>query len=350
MHCRRLSMLNGSWALLLAATDVNAAGPLLGALSQDALRGAGPQAAHVLTLWQITLWICMAVFAAVLIACAWALWRAPRAGADTQPDLSGLSRTEPGPRRTVAAATVVSIVLLFVLLAASVFTDRALAGLALRDAVHIDVTAHKWWWSARYDDAEPARMFTVANELHVPVGRPVIITLHSEDVIHSLWVPNLTGKKDLIPGRSATMTLRADRVGVYRGQCAEFCGVQHALMAFLVSADTPEAFEQWAARQREPAATPADAAALRGRELFLGTTCAMCHAIGGTEAGARHAPDLTHLASRRTLAAGALPNDPAHLAAWISDPAQFKPGAQMPGHAFGAEDLQALVAYLGSLR
>jgi cytochrome c oxidase subunit 2 len=236
------------------------------------------------------------------------------------------------------------------LLTASVGTDRALAHFALKDALHIEVTAHQWWWSARYDDKEAGNMFSVANELHVPVGRPVIMTLHSDDVIHSLWLPNLTGKKDLIPGRTATLTLQADQPGTYRGQCAEFCGAQHAWMALLVTADAPDAYEAWASKQREPAATPADPLATRGQQVFLGATCVMCHAIGGTEAGAQHAPDLTHLASRQTIAAGALPNDPAHLAAWISNPSAHKPGVNMPGHVFAPDDLNALVAYLGSLR
>lgn len=338
------------WLSLAAMQLTSVAQPSLGAASQDALRSAGPQASHVLDLWHLTIWISTIVFTTILVALLWALWRAPRAHADTPADVSGLTQIEHKPRRSVIVATGASIALLLVLLIASVATDRALAHLVLHEAIHIDVTAHQWWWSARYDADEPAHMFTVANELHIPVGKPVIITLHSSDVIHSLWVPNLAGKKDLVPGRTATLMLRADRAGVYRGQCAEFCGAQHAWMAFFIVADTREQYTAWVAKQREPASTPADGLARRGQQVFLGTTCVMCHAIGGTEAGAQSGPDLTHLASRGTLGAGTLPNDAPHLAAWIINPSAHKPGVNMPSHAFSQDDLEALVAYLGGLR
>ena len=317
---------------------------------QDMLHAAGPQAAHIGELWNLTLAVCTLVLVAILVALAIALWQAPRSQAGTPPDLRPLQQAEPRPRRAVALALGASIVLLLVLLVGSVFTDRALARLELRDAVHIEVTGNQWWWSVRYDDADPSRIFTTANEMHLPAGRPVIVTLRSNDVIHSLWIPNLAGKKDLVPGRTATLSFRADRSGVYRAQCAEFCGLQHAWMALPVTVEPVERYELWAAQQRQPASPPADALARRGQQVFLGSTCVMCHNITGTEASARRAPDLTHLASRGTLAAGALPNDAQHLAAWISNPAAHKPGATMPAHAFSQPDLQALVAYLGSLK
>jgi cytochrome c oxidase subunit 2 len=317
---------------------------------QDMLRTVGPQAAHIGDLWNLTLAICTLVFVAVLAACGIALWRAPRAGADTPPDVSSLERREPAAQRSVSAAVAVSIALLLVLLVASVATDRALAQLPLRDAVHIELTGHQWWWSVRYDDADPSRIFDTANEMHIPVGRPVIVTLRADDVIHTLWIPNLAGKKDLIPGRTTTLTLRADRAGTFRAQCAEFCGYGHAWMALPVTAEPPVQYEAWAARQRQPAPTPTDPQLLRGQQVFLGTTCVMCHAVVGTEAAAQRAPDLTHMASRPTLGAGVLPNDAQHLAAWISNPHAHKPGVNMPPHAFDKDDLQALVAWLGSLQ
>ncbi len=317
---------------------------------QDMLNTAGPQAEHILRLWHLAVWTCTGVFAAILVAFVWALFKAPRGDARTPADVSGLVKVERGPVRAVGVAVALSALGLVVLLVASVATDRALGRLVLRDAVHIEVAAHQWWWSARYDDADPSRTFNIANELHIPVGRPVIMTLASDDVIHSLWVPNLAGKKDLIPGRTATLTLQADKPGVYRGQCAEFCGAQHAWMAFTVTADAPAQYEAWAEQQRKPASVPSDAAALRGQQVFMGATCVMCHAIGGTEASAQKAPDLTHLASRKTIGAGTLPNDPQNLASWISNPAAHKPGVNMPSHAFSQDDLQALVAYLRSLQ
>jgi cytochrome c oxidase subunit 2 len=328
----------------------SAAGPDFGAASQDALRAAGPQAAHIVDLWRLTLAICSLVFAAVLMAFLYAIWRAPRAREGTPADVSALHRAEHGARRSVVLAILVSTILLFVLILASVLTDRALAGLALRDALHIELTAHQWWWEARYDDPEPSRMFNTANELHIPVNRPVILTLKSDDVIHSFWVPNLAGKKDLIPGRTATLQLRADRAGTYRGQCAEFCGLQHAWMALLLIAEPVDGYEAWADLQRASAAEPADAAQARGREVFMAATCVMCHAISGTLANARKAPDLSHLASRQTLAAGALPNTPEQLASWISNSQQHKPGVNMPSLQLPPQDLQYLVSYLASLR
>ena len=317
---------------------------------QDVLHAAGIQAGHILDLWRFTLALCTLVFAAVLLAFLWAVLRAPWSDRDTPPDLAALHGHEPALLRRVAWATGLSTLLLFVLLGASVFTDRALAQLPLQNALHVRVTAHQWWWDLQYDDPEPSRLFNAANELHVPVGRPVILTLKSDDVIHSFWVPNLAGKKDLIPGRPAQLQFRADRAGIYRGQCAEFCGAQHARMAFLVVADEPAAYEAWAARQRQPATAPPDAQRQRGQQLFLAGTCVMCHNVSGTDATGRRAPDLTHVGSRQTLAAGTIANTPQQLEAWIRDPQSLKPGTNMPGHDYSPEDMQALVAWLQGLQ
>jgi cytochrome c oxidase subunit 2 len=317
---------------------------------QDALRPAGVQAGHIGSLWNLSLALCALVFLLVLGACLYALWRAPRAEASTAPDLSSLAGPEPRAWRAIKWATAAATAGLLALLAADVFTSRALARMPLRDAVNIELVGHQWWWEARYRDADPAREFSTANELHIPVGRPVLLTLRSTDVIHTLWVPNLHGKKDMIPGRTATLQLRADRAGIYRGQCAEFCGLEHAMMALWVEAEPDARYEAWAARQRQAAAQPADALARRGREVFLGRSCAACHTVGGTAAKGRLGPDLTHLASRRTIAAGMFPNNGAHLAGWIADPQALKPGANMPATALAADELQALLAYLGSLQ
>jgi cytochrome c oxidase subunit II len=163
-------------------------------------------------------------------------------------------------------------------------------------------------------------------------------------------VPNLAGKKDLIPGRDATLTLRADKPGTYRGQCAEYCGAQHAKMAFLVIADPPEQYEAWAAAERRPAREPSEAQQRRGRDLFVNGRCGMCHAVQGTTAAARYGPDLTHFASRQTLAAGMLPNTLGYLAGWILDPQSIKPGANMPANPMQPPELHALLAYLGTLK
>jgi cytochrome c oxidase subunit 2 len=317
---------------------------------QDALRPAGIQAEHIGVLWNLTLGLCALVFAVVLGVFLAALWCAPRANAGTGADLSSLARPERRTWRAIAWATAASTVGLMFLLAADAWTSRALARLPLADAVNIELTGHQWWWEARYLDADPAREFSTANELHIPVGRPVLVTLRAADVIHTLWIPNLQGKKDMIPGRTATLTLRADRAGSYRGQCAEFCGVEHALMALLVEAEPNTAYEAWAARQRRPATEPTDAAALRGREIFLKGACAGCHTVAGTTARGRKGPDLSHLASRRTIGAGMFPNNRGHLAGWIADPQALKPGVYMPPSALAPGDLQALLAYLETLK
>lgn len=318
--------------------------------AHDALVVAGPQAAHIGDLWNLTVFICTAVFCAVLLGLVLALWRSGRAREDEPADLSSVGRHERGPYRSVLWSIGVSITLLLVLVVASVVTDRALARLALDRAVNIEVTGHQWWWEINYRGDQPSENFTTANELHVPVGRPIVVKLNAGDVIHSLWVPNLAGKKDLIPGRTSMLQFRADQPGRYRGQCAEFCGFQHAFMAFEVIADAPDRFDAWVASQRRPASDPAEQTTRRGQEVFLGSACVMCHAIEGTTAGARTAPDLTHLGSRATIAAGTLPNRPAELARWIANPQQFKPGTNMPATTLSSADMGALVAYLESLR
>jgi cytochrome c oxidase subunit II len=316
---------------------------------QEILASAGPQAEHIEALWWIMLLICTVVFVAVLLAVAWALARAPRGSPATPPDLSSLVRPERGAALVVAVAVGICTALLVYLTLASYITDRRLASLGAPE-VQIELTAHRWWWEVRYLDADPSRIFTTANEIHIPVGRPVLVTLKADDVIHSFWVPNLAGKKDLIPGRDATLTLQADVPGTYRGQCAEFCGVQHAKMALLVFADPPEQFEAWAATERKPALEPASAEESRGREIFVSGRCAMCHAIQGTTASARKAPDLTHFASRETLGAGTVPNSIGHLAGWILDPHSIKPGVNMPANPLDPDELHALLAYLEGLR
>jgi cytochrome c oxidase subunit 2 len=316
----------------------------------DALEAFGPQAGHVAQLWNVFLLICGVVFLLVMAALAYALWRAPRIRAQEAPDLSTVNRIESGPRRYVTIAITATIVLLLVLLGASVFTDRALARLPLKDALDIEVTGNQWWWSVTYMEGPVSETFVTANEIHVPVGRPVLVRLKASDVIHSFWVPSLTGKRDLIPGRTATIAFRADRPGIYRGQCAEFCGFQHAFMAFEVHAQSPADFEAWRQAQLAVPPAPTDPQALRGQALFQSIQCAMCHAVQGTLAQSHNGPDLTHLASRRTIGAGTLPNTPANLASWITDPHRHKPGVNMPANEMSGEDLAAIVTYLGTLQ
>jgi cytochrome c oxidase subunit 2 len=293
---------------------------------------------------------CAVVFVAVFAAFVVAVWRAPRATETSEPQTTRSIGDEPRARCAVTIGAIVSIVGLLGLLVASVATDRALAGLPLKDGLVIQVTGQQWWWQATYYPGDPERTFETANELHIPVGKPVVLQLASPDVIHSFWLPNLAPKKDMIPGRTLILTLRADKAGVYRGQCAEFCGFQHAKMAFVVYADEPAQYERWARAQRSTAAEPADALAKRGFDVFMGSPCVMCHTINGTPAQAKLGPDLTHMSSRSTLAAGALPNSRGHLAGWIANPHAVKPGVNMPAVTLPPADMNALVAYLESLQ
>jgi cytochrome c oxidase subunit 2 len=325
-------------------------GAAAGASFQSVWEPAGAQSAHVHALWMFMLVLCVVAFIAVFVAFAVAIWRAPRVTQASEPQTSRTTGVERGARRVVTIATAVSVAGLLSILVASVITDRAIASLPLKDGLVIEVTGQQWWWQATYYAGDPARTFETANELHIPVGRPVVLKLQSPDVIHSFWLPNLAPKKDMIPGHVLTLTLRADKPGVYRGQCAEFCGFQHAKMAFVVYAEAPSDYEAWAKSQHASASEPADATAQRGREVFMSSPCVMCHTIQGTSAQAKLGPDLTHVGGRATLAAGALANTRGALAGWIANPQQVKPGTNMPAVTLPPDDLQALVTYLESLK
>jgi cytochrome c oxidase subunit 2 len=212
------------------------------------------------------------------------------------------------------------------------------------------VTARQWWWDVRYADDDASRIFRTANELHLPAGVPVHITLRSNDVIHSFWIPNLAGKQDMIPGRDSDLSVRPLREGVFRAQCAEFCGLQHARMALDVTVESPAAFAAWREAQLRPAAAAGSGAAAAGQAIVTGRQCASCHMIAGTPASGQVAPDLTHFASRRTIAAGTLEMNRANIAGWIADPQAHKPGNNMPKVPLGPAELEAVVAYLETLR
>ena len=220
--------------------------------------------------------------------------------------------------------------------------------------ITIQVTAHRWWWEIRYLDADPARVFTTANEIHLPAGVPVRVLLSSGDVIHSFWVPRLAGKMDVVPGLTNVTWLQADLPGEYRGQCGEFCGAQHARMALSVVAETPADFRRWwdgqltmpAGVVRTTTQTTSDDG---GGQLFL-ARCGVCHTVRGTTAGGIVGPDLSHFGARSTIAAGTLPNDTSHLTAWIRDPDAFKPGTLMPHVPLSTSERGAVVAYLESVK
>jgi cytochrome c oxidase subunit 2 len=316
--------------------------------TQSVLDPVGPQAASIERFWWFSLVVATVVYLLTIGALCWALARARRRERDERPLPDG--QHEAGMTRGVSGAVAATVVILLVFLGYDLSVGRTLSPIPKRHPLTIEVTGHQWWWEVEYADTAVHDRFATANEIHVPVGEPVLFLLTSRDVIHSLWVPNLAGKKDLIPGYTQSFWFRADTAGTYRGQCAEFCGHQHAKMALFIVAEPLEEYQRWVTTQRDTAHAPVDSVAARGREVFLTGTCAMCHGIGGTAAGAQAGPDLTHLASRRTLAAGTLPNTRGNLAAWILDPQRIKPGAKMPPNLLRPNDLDALLTYLETLK
>jgi cytochrome c oxidase subunit II len=263
-----------------------------------------------------------------------------------------------GLRRRIGRRWIIGggIVFPVVVLSALLVHTFGLAGGLVRErsepvAARIQVKGELWWWRVRYLDAQGAPLVETANEIHIPVGQTVEFELVSDEVIHSFWVPSLAGKLDLIPGVTNRLRLRAAQPGIYRGQCAEFCGVQHAKMALLVVAEPPERYTAWLQAQRAPAAALADPVARQGQVLFAQARCGVCHTVRGTSEGGRLAPDLTHVGSRLSLAAGTLPNGKGALAGWILDPQHLKPGSRMPAYRrFTGEELRALAHYLAELR
>jgi cytochrome c oxidase subunit 2 len=256
-------------------------------------------------------------------------------------------------RTIVSAGTVITIVTLIGLLVASVATGHAVGtfGDDKLDAMEIGITGHQWWWEVKYPNAlAPNQQFVTANEVHIPVGTPVMLRLDTRDVIHSLWIPNLHGKRDLIPGRVNKFALQADQPGIYRAQCAEYCGLQHAHMSLVVVAESPSDFQKWKAKMQQGAPTPLTAQQQHGLQVFLGAPCVNCHNILGTDAYGTLGPDLTHVASRRTLGAGSLMNTHANLASWIVNAPKSKPGVQMPPNALSPTELQDLLAYMETLK
>jgi cytochrome c oxidase subunit 2 len=291
------------------------------------------------------LWVAAAVFVVVIGALLFGTFRR-RA---SSPEFGQQPTRKRQTARAIAAGAVVTLLILFAYLVFDFSVGHAI-GAPRRGAFEIELTGHRWWWEVRYlAPALPTRI-TTANEIHIPAGEPVLVRLKSNDVIHSLWVPDLAGKRDLIPGKRTSIWLQADTPGVYRGQCAEFCGQQHAKMALLVIADSRADFDRWYAGQVASSAVPTDSVTMSGRQVFLTYACALCHTIRGTPAAASLGPDLTHLASRRTIGAGLLHNTRGNLAGWVLDAQSIKPGVDMPPNHLAPEDLQALLAYLETLR
>ncbi|TIT80720.1 MAG: cytochrome c oxidase subunit II [Mesorhizobium sp.] len=315
---------------------------------QSTLHAHGANARKIFDLIWTFGAVALTTWLLVMLALAMALFRRHLAEAPRSP-LQIDSHQERRLIRAVGSATALTVVVLIALTIGSFFAGKSIASLSGSETVTVRVTGHQWWWEIRYPKIDSSEAIVTANEIHIPVGESVKVKLDSLDVIHSFWVPSLAGKRDLIPGRSSELTLIADKPGIYRGQCAEFCGYQHAHMAITVVAESREAFDAWRSRQDTDAVTPIADEERRGQAAFLGTGCALCHTIRGTPASGTVGPDLTHVAGRRSLAANTLAMTPGALAAWVADPQSIKPGAKMPRIALSADDLNAVAIYLGSL-
>ncbi|WP_149538535.1 cytochrome c oxidase subunit II [Siccirubricoccus phaeus] len=302
--------------------------------AQSALAPGGAEAAAILSLfWPVTA-LLGAIWLAVLLVLALGLWRRPGAA----PRRAGLA---------VGAATAGTVLVVIGLTLASYLVTRPLSAAAEAPLV-VQVQGRQWWWQVTYPAEGDAPGFTTANELRLPLGRPVRLELAAADVIHSFWVPNLAGKQDMIPGRDNALLLTPRQAGIFRAQCAEFCGMQHARMALPVVVQPAAEFARWRAGQAAPAA--AEALAVAGRQVFESRQCSACHTVRGSEAAGSTGPDLTHLASRETLGAGLLPMTRGALAAWTADPQTLKPGNNMPLVPLTADELQALTEFLALLR
>ncbi len=311
------------------------------------LTAFGAKAEGILPLtWGLTI-ISILVVVIVTALLVWGLLRAPR----IEPD-DAMRMPVERPKGGLAWVYVGVGVSTLVLFGSAIWTMVTLAAVGQppeKPALTIEVTGHQWWWQVDYLDDDPSQTFTTANEIHVPVGKPVAVKLRAADVIHSFWVPALTGKTDLIPGQTNVTWMRAGKAGVYRGQCTEFCGAQHAHMGLVVIADAPDAFEAWRQQQIEGAAATKSDATKAGAIAFI-AHCGACHRVSGTPAGGIMGPDLSHLMQRRTIAAGTLPNNPGTLAGWIADPQAIKPGNLMPRTDVTPQELQEIVAYLQTLK
>jgi cytochrome c oxidase subunit II len=306
----------------------------------SALDPSGPGARRIAGLWWVLFWISVVVLVVVTGLLIASLKRAK------WDEIGELERKKPklGEPFIIIAGVVIPVVILLGTYVFSLREMNALAGSGENSNMGITVDAQNWWWEATYDNGA-----VTANEIHIPTGEPVRLVLTSPDVIHSFWVPQLQAKMDHIPGQENTMWIEADEPGRYRGQCAEFCGLQHAHMAFFVVAQSPEDFNQWLENEASPADPPTTSSAQSGEAVFLNDTCIGCHAVRGTEATAQIGPDLTHLAGRETIGAAKLTNTRENLAEFIVDPQSAKPGIAMPPTDLEPDDLEDLLDYLEQL-
>jgi len=306
------------------------------------LHSYGPASMPTMHLGWVFVALLLVIFIIVALLLVWAVLRKR-----LPEDPDSIGREDAG-MRWIYIGTGLSTCILFALVIYTLITLNAISKPAKAPGLTLTVTGYDWWWKVEYEDADPSRRFVTANEIHIPVGQPVLVKLKSADVIHAFWVPVLAGKTQMIPGLTNQQWIEADAEGIYLGQCTQYCGVQHAHMGLEVVAQSAAEFEKWQNAQRGTVATGSAAGVNAGQKIFL-DQCAGCHTVRGTEAVGAHAPDLTHLNSRRLIAGGLLTNTPDHLTQWITHAQELKPGARMPSMVLTATELSALSAFLSTL-
>jgi cytochrome c oxidase subunit II len=330
--------------LISACSDVPISPPNM----PSSLNPHGPAAAHLAELWWVMLAFGTAIFVLVIALLFAALLRGRRGTSATAPDSSN---GDTGRQWPIFGGIVLPLVVIGIVFGYSMYTLAAVENPQGKPALKIEVVGRRWWWEVKYPD----QGITAANEIHIPVGVPVQIQLQSADVIHSFWVPELHGKMDLIPTRINKIVIQADSAGVYRGECAEFCGLQHAHMGLMVVAQNKADYDSWVSAQQQPAAAPTDPIAMQGQQVFMSVGCVFCHTVRGLDdkqidrSSVDLGPDLTHLDSRLTIAGASLTKNRGNLAGWIVDAQHVKPGSLMPNTNIDSEELQALLAYLETL-
>lgn len=316
---------------------------------QSIFGNAATEARQFNTLFMIFLVVCAIMYIAVITFLIAGIARRRRAATANTVEEARHHESDPLMRTGLIAWGAGVGTGLVALAIASFVADRSMANAAAHEKLSITVTGNQWWWDVQYNAADQSKMVRTANEIHLPAGIPVRIMLKSNDVIHSFWVPSLAGKQDLIPGRDTDITVTPRKVGIYRGQCAEFCGAEHAKMALVVDVDSYPDFIKWWQHQLQEAPAPTTQLAKAGYDFVTSRNCGACHAISGTPASATVGPDLTHLASRRTLAAS-MPMSEGNLYGWVADPQSIKPGTKMPTVGLEPNELHAVVAYLETLK
>jgi cytochrome c oxidase subunit II len=317
---------------------------------QSTFGNAGDGTRHFNTLFTIFLVVCTVMYVAVIAFMLAGIARRGRVEAAHVVEEGRHHEEHPAMRTGLIGWGAVVAAGLVGLAVASFLTDRSDASVAGHEKLSVTVTGNQWWWDITYTAADVSKTVHTANELHLPVGVPVRIFLNSNDVIHSFWVPSLAGKQDLIPGRQNDIQLIPRKIGIYRGQCAEFCGAQHAKMALVVDVESYGDFIKWWEHQLQTAPQPSNPLTLAGFKYVTSGPCSSCHAIAGTPANGTVGPDLTHLASRRTIAAGAMPMSEGNLYGWVEDPQSLKAGSKMPTIGLEPDQLHAVVAYLETLK